>query len=445
MENLEKSIITFFENHDIHHTRTHFLLACSGGKDSMVLAHALVRLNIDFQIAHCNFQLRGEDSDGDANFVQSFCEENKIPLHLKSFHTKEKSQDEGKSIQMVARELRYSFFKETCKNHSINYILTAHHLNDSLETQFINLGRGSGIKGLQGIPPKNGNILRPLHLCSREEMDAYQEKKSIEWREDSSNASDNYQRNFIRHHIHPLLRKSQSNFEKGYLQSLKNVQSDVELYSFLLENIKNEICVSQESGFDIDLEKLEAYPSKISILKYILEPCGFSDLLSIEKSYHLLSGKAFESEKYAALVDREFLKIRKKELADDKTYFIQASEKAIEFPISLEINKIPAKRIDLKNFASESAAMDFDTLVFPLELRKWKKGDRFQPLGMQKSKKLSDFFIDEKVNRLEKSKLWLLCSGHDIVWIIGYRINDRYKITELTKTAYFVRPMKKVL
>ena len=442
MKKLEKSIIDFFENQKIDLNGNQFLLACSGGKDSMVLAHALKKLKINFGLAHCNFQLRSKDSNLDENFVQDFALKNEIPFFTRSFQTKNLAQENGKSIQMMARELRYAFFEEIVKANSYDFILTAHHLDDSLETQMINLSRGTGIKGLQGIPPKNEKILRPLHLCTRYEMDEYQNSLKINWREDISNASDNYQRNYIRHHISPLLKKSSSSFEKGYLQSLKNIQSDVDLYQFLLKKIKKEISIESKGGLDIDLKKLEDYPSKTSLLKNVLEPFGFQDLSAIERSNSSISGKEFESENYHALVNRGFLLIRKKAKTSTKNYFIQGKDKRITNPLALQFDQIEPSEIDLFNLAEQSAAFDFDKLQFPLEIRKWKKGDRFQPLGMNQSKKLSDFFIDQKVSTFDKSACWLLCSGDVIIWIIGMRINELYKITELTKTAYFVRPLK---
>lgn len=442
MEKLEKSIVTFFKNQNIDFQRKYFLLACSGGKDSMVLAYALQKLQISFGIVHCNFKLRAEDSDLDENFVHDFAASQKIPFFTKDFQTKSLAQKNGQSIQMMARELRYTFFEETRLGNSFDFILTAHHLDDSLETQMINLSRGTGIKGLQGIPPQNEKILRPLHLCSRNKMDEYANFLGLKWREDISNASDNYQRNFIRHHISPVLKKSSPSFEKGYLQSLKNIQSDVELYQFLLGKIKKEISIEEKGELEIDLKKLETYPSKTSILKFILQPFGFRDLSSIEKSNSSLTGKEFESEDYQAIINRGFLLIRKKVKSSLKNHFISENDRKIEKPLALQFKKTPPEEIKLFDLANDSAAFDLDKIKFPLEIRKWKNGDRFHPLGMKQSKKLSDFFIDQKVSKFDKSDYWLLCSGEAIIWIIGMRINELYKITELTKTAYFVRPLK---
>tara|TARA_R110002072_G_scaffold166686_4_gene320027 strand:+ start:1657 stop:2985 length:1329 start_codon:yes stop_codon:yes gene_type:complete len=442
MENLEKSILNFFEKQRIDISKKQFLLACSGGKDSMVLAYALKNLSINFAIAHCNFQLRPFESDKDESFVQDFCKLHKIPFYVRKFQTQKLAELHAKSIQMTARELRYSFFHELIKEHSFSAVLTAHHLDDSMETQIINLGRGTGIKGLRGIAPKNGEILRPIHLSSRNEIDNYQVVKNISWREDQSNASDKYQRNYIRHHINPHLKNSKEGFEKGYQSSLKNIQSDIELFEFMLENIKNEICYDRETGFDIDLQKLNKYPSISSILNYILSPLGFADLPSLENILELETGKGFETKNYQAVVNRDKLLIREKTMLDQEVFSIEKKASILETPVKLSLERIKVQDLDFKNLAANSAALDFDKLQFPLVLRKWKKGDRFQALGMKKSKKLSDFFIDQKLNLFEKSALWLLCSGEDIVWIIGYRINDLYKITELTKTAYFVRPLK---
>lgn len=439
MEKLEKGIINFFKQQNTDLSGKRFLLACSGGKDSMVLAQALKNLKMPFGIAHCNFQLREMDSEKDQDFVEDFCLKNSISCFTKKFQTKKLALDQGKSIQMMARELRYSFFDEISRKHSFDYILTAHHLEDSLETLIINLSRGTGLKGLAGIPSKNGKIIRPLHLSSREEMNAYQKSQNIVWREDKSNTSDNYQRNFIRHHINPLLKKSHPTFEKGVLNSMKNIHQDLELYSFMLKKIQKDICLNRDEGMDLNLEKLESYPSKSSILKYILQPFGFNDLTSIEKSAHSLSGREFESEHFRALINRGLLQIRKKETITPQNYFIEEQSAEITKPFNIRLETIQPEKVDFAKLEKNSAAFDFDKLHFPLEFRRWKEGDRFQPLGMKQTKKLSDFFIDEKVSKFEKSRLWLLCSGNDIIWIIGYRINDLYKITAQTKKVFLLK------
>lgn len=443
MRNLIDKVKEFFAIRDIKPEENKMLVACSGGIDSMTLAHLLKALNCEFSLVHCNFKLRTNDSDLDESFVKGFGKTNGIQTFVQQFETKSYADSKKISIQMAARELRYSYFNSLLEEHQFNYLLTAHHLDDSLETLLINLGRGTGISGLAGIPSSKNFILRPLHQVNRKEIVQYVETHKIAWREDVSNQKDDYQRNFIRHHISPKLKETYKGYESGFVNSLSNISMDVELFQHQLRNILNKITFTKENKVHLNIKKLLQYPSIPSILNFWLNPYGNFDLKAIEKSLNHNSGKTFQTKSYTLLLDRGYL-VLSKNIDNSKginQHFINETDLFIEEPLGLEVYSNDNDIFDIPR-DKNIAALDKSKLSFPLYLRKWKEGDRFIPLGMEKSKKISDFFIDNKLSLFEKSEAWLLCSGDDIIWVIGYRINDDYKITSETKSTYFVRLLK---
>ena len=407
------------------------LLATSGGLDSMVMVDLFRKLNFEIALAHCNFQLRGLESFGDQHFVQNYAEANEIKLFFTQFDTEAFANDYKLSTQVAARELRYSWFYELLETENYDYILTAHHADDNLETVLINLVRGTGLDGLTGIPPQNEKVIRPFLAFSRSEIEHYANDNTIEWREDSSNASDKYLRNKIRHNLVPILKDLNSDFlssfqkTQTYLQEAKAMVDDA---SFLVYQE-----VAKEKGTDVyfDLSQLLKLPNYKAYLYHWFNGFGFSAWDDIYDLVDAQSGKQVFSEEFRLLKNRDFLILSPIPSGDDEdVYFINKNQKEIKIPLKLSFSKESVISL-LQNTA---IFVDEDKLWYPLVLRRWKEGDVFQPLGMDgKSKKVSKFFKDEKLSLIEKENTWLLCSDNQIVWIVGKRQDERFKIKNTTK------------
>jgi tRNA(Ile)-lysidine synthase len=407
------------------------LLATSGGLDSMVMLDLFHKLPFEIAIAHCNFQLRGLESFGDQNFVQKYAGANDIKLFFTQFDTEAFANDYKLSTQVAARELRYNWFYELLETESYDYILTAHHADDNLETFLIHLVRGTGIDGLTGIPSQNDSVIRPLLIFSRLEIEQYAKDNAIEWREDSSNASDKYLRNKIRHNLVPILKELNPDFltsfqkTQNYLQESKAMVEDA---SFLVYQQ-----VANEKGTEIhfDINQLKKLPNFKSYLYHWFNGFGFS---AWEDIYDLIagqSGKQVFSEEFRLLKNRDFLILSPKNSdGEDEVYFIDKNQKEINIPLKLSFSKESV----INSLQNTSIFVDEDKLWYPLVLRRWKEGDVFQPFGMEgKSKKVSKFFKDEKLSLIEKEKAWLLCSDNEIVWIVGIRQDERFKVKTTTK------------
>ena len=406
------------------------LLAISGGLDSMVMVHLFHKLPFEIAIAHCNFQLRGLESFEDQKFIQDYAEANEIQMFLTQFDTEAFANDYKLSAQVAARELRYNWFYELLETESYDYILTAHQADDNLETFLINLVRGTGLDGFTGIPSQNGKVIRPLLIFSRSEIEQYAKENTIEWREDSSNATDKYLRNNIRHNLVPILKDLNpdflSSFQKtqNYLQESKAMVDDA---SFLVYQE-----VAKEKGTEIyfDINQLKKLPNYKSYLYHWFNGFGF---LAWSDIYDLIdgqSGKQVFSEEFRLLKNRDFLILSPINEEDDNgVYFIHKNQKEINIPLKLSFSKESV----ISLLQNTTIFVDEDKLWYPLVLRRWKDGDVFQPFGMDgKSKKVSKFFKDEKLSLIEKEKTWLLCSDNEIVWIVGLRQDERFKIKSTT-------------
>ncbi len=415
------------------------LVAVSGGNDSMALCELLREGGFNFAVAHCNFTLRGGESDADASFVEGYCLRNKIKYFYNSFDTAAYAGKNKISTQMAARDLRYAWFEELIKKHKFDYLLTAHHLNDNIETFFINLLRGSGINGLKGIVPKNGKKVRPLLFASREEIEKYIRQKGIIYREDSSNKEDKYLRNRLRHHLIPELKSLNPSFEQTMASELEILQQVNQLVFAEVAKKKKSIALVKKDLCKIDIEKLKKSGSPKLILFEIIKEYGFNSVhaANIFDGLDGLTGKMFFSETHQLLKDRKYLLIRDKSEVEDEEASIYKKTDKIKAPVQLAISyyKIkkgePVKVPSLKNVAY----LDADKLKFPMKITRWQTGDRFVPLGMQQSKKLSDFFVGEKMSMFDKDNQWILRNKDAIVWVIGSRIDDRFKITSSTKTV----------
>ena len=411
------------------------LLAVSGGIDSMVLLHLFEKSGFEYGIAHCNFKLRGEESDGDERFVREQVHMHGIPSFFESFETEEYAKLEGISIEMAARELRYEYFEKIRIEHGYDYIVTAHHQDDLIETFFLNLSRKTGIKGMTGIKEKAGHLIRPLLFTSRSMIERYAAKNYIEYREDSSNNEIVFQRNFLRHKILPLFSELNPSFKKNLLASVENLKDAEHVYSAALHAEITDMILKKNDELLINIAKLQnSVFSKVVLLEilseYSFKPNVVDEIL---QSLETESGKQFYSKTHRLLKDREHLFVsEKKEDAEEKIYYIEEDDMELFSPMDITIEKMATEDFEMIRNRNV-ACIDLDSIQFPLLIRKWKQGDYFQPLGMTGFKKLSDFFIDQKIPIHEKENTWLLCSGKKIVWVMGHRIDNRFKITSQSK------------
>ncbi len=405
-------------------------LAVSGGLDSMVLLHLFQQLPYEIAVLHCNFQLRGLESFGDQNFIEDYCNQNNIPFFTTQFDTNAFAEDYKLSIQVAARELRYSWFYELLEEKNFDFILTAHHADDNLETFIINLTRGTGLDGLIGIPEENDRIIRPLLPFSREEILKYAEENKIEWREDSSNASKKYLRNKIRHDLIPILKEINPNFldafqkTQSYLQESKEMVEDASIMIYQQ--------VAKENGEDIhfDLNQLKKLPNYKLYLYQWLNEFGFSAWNDIYDLVDGQSGKQVFSSEFRLLKNRNTLILSPiSEEDEEDVYHINKEDQDVNFPLKLRLCQVD----DITLNSNKAIFVDAEKIHFPLVLRKWNEGDVFHPFGMQgKSKKVSKLFKDEKLSLIEKEKTWILCSENQIVWVIGIRQDERFKIENTT-------------
>jgi tRNA(Ile)-lysidine synthase len=401
-------------------------LAVSGGLDSMVLLHLFQQLPYEITVLHCNFQLRGLESFGDQNFIQNYCDQNNIPVFITQFDTEAFAKDYKLSTQVAARELRYNWFYELLETHKFDYILTAHHADDNLETFIINLSRGTGLDGLTGIPEQNDKIIRPLLPFSRDEILKYAQENNIEWREDSSNSSNKYLRNKIRHDLVPILKEINPDFLKVFQKTQSYLQESREMVEDASIMIYQQ--VAKEAGDDIhfDLNQLKKLPNYKSYLYQWLNEFGF---LAWNDIYDLVdgqSGKQVFSTEFRLLKNRDTLILSPiSEISEKEEFEINENDKKINFPLKLKLCNVSHITID----SNKAIFVDAEKIRFPLILRKWTAGDSFQPFGMEgKSKKVSKLFKDEKLSLIEKENIWLLCSNNQIVWVVGIRQDERFKI-----------------
>ncbi len=426
---LEKFKIHIAQNFPFLKSKKLFL-AVSGGLDSMVLLHLFQQLQYDIAILHCNFQLRGIESFQDQSFVQEYAIKSSIPFFYTQFDTEAFAKDYKLSIQVAARELRYSWFYEQLEEQNYDFILTAHHADDKLETFLINLSRATGLDGLIGIPEQNDKIIRPLLAFSRLEIENYANENEIKWREDSSNASDKYVRNKIRHQLVPILKEIHPNFLASFQKTQQYLQQANEMVDDAASILFSQVVKEKDDAFYFNIKKLIKLPNYKSYLYHWLKDFGFS---AWEDIYNLVdgqSGKQVFSNEFRLLKDRKYLilsSLIKEDTIDE--YFIEKNQSEVNIPLKLAICKVS----DISLASNTIIFVDEDLLVFPLVLRKWKTGDFFQPFGMNgKEKKISKLFKDEKLSLLDKENTWLLCSNNQIVWVIGIRQDERYRIEKTT-------------
>ncbi|WP_136465688.1 tRNA lysidine(34) synthetase TilS [Flagellimonas onchidii] len=405
------------------------LLACSGGLDSVVLAQLCIKSGLQITLAHCNFKLRGVESDGDEFFVKQLAKNLGCPITTTSFNVKEHIHENGGSVQMAARTLRYVWFQELMDKEGFDYVLTAHHADDSLETFLINLSRGTGLEGLSGIPKQNNKIVRPLIGFSRNQILEYAKSEGISWREDASNKENKYLRNKIRHDIVPKLKELHPTF----LDNVKRTQSHLNHSNALIENhiqsIKDTLFKDTGDSVKVKVEALLEYQPIEAYLYELFKDFGFTEWSNVKKLLSAMSGKEVLSNTHRLLKDREHLILSQKEPADGQILFIDEDVDEVNNPITLKIESVESVETSHRNVIF----LDKEKLNYPLILRNWQKGDYFYPFGMRGRKKISKYFKDEKIDVHSKEKQWLLCSGHDIVWVVGMRLDERFKVDGTTK------------
>lgn len=420
------------------------LLAVSGGMDSMLLFHLMLECGYHIEVAHCNFNLRPDEASKDEEFIRETASRSGTPFYSKSFDTEEYSKNEGISLQMAARELRYNWFEELLEKNNSSFLATAHHLNDVAETMLLNLSKGTGIAGLHGIKNKTGNIIRPLLFLSKSEIAVYVKEKEIPFREDSSNASIKYQRNKIRHEVIPLLKEINPALIQSFSDTASIISGTEKVFQSKVNEEKNKAFTEEKGEIQIDLEHLKSLPEKEVYLFHWLKPFEFQYpvIREIISNLDNQPGKVFHSQSHTLLKDRKALILREKEvgLKHETPAFIHETTVSISFPMRINFHTLLKK--ELENIPTDPAiaCFDFEKLDFPLKLRKWQEGDFFYPLGMKGKKKLSDFFTDEKLSLFQKEKVWVLTNATgEILWIPNYRIDNRFRLTDRTRKVFFAR------
>ncbi len=449
--NLLKKFTDFIKKENLFQPKDKLLLAVSGGVDSVVLCELCKQTGFDFVIAHCNFQLRGEESKRDEQFVRELTKKYNVEIFVKKFDTEKYAEENKLSIQVAARELRYGWFNQIVNGqlsmvnshagfirHSpltIHHILTAHHANDNIETLLINFFKGTGISGLRGILPKHGNIIRPLLFAKKEELIEFAKENNLSYVEDSSNVSDKYTRNYFRNQLIPSVQKVFPQVEDNLLNNIQRFKDIETLYQQSIELHKKKLLEKKGEEIHIPVLKLFKSDPLPTIVYEIIKDFGFTSNQTedVIKLLNSDSGKYVQSHTHKIIKNRNWLIITSSLTTVAENILIEEEDKVVEFLNGkLEMKQISAAGYKLSG--SESIAqLDSDEIKFPLLLRKWKQGDYFYPLGMKKKKKLSRFFIDQKLSLTEKENIWVLEMNKKIIWIVGKRIDERFKITPKTK------------
>jgi tRNA(Ile)-lysidine synthase len=417
------------------------LLTVSGGIDSVVMLDLFIKAGYRCGIAHCNFGLRGTESDEDEDFVRQLAYQYGIKFYFRRFDTEEYSEDQGISIQMAARKLRYDWFEKIRREQSFDLVATAHNQDDVLETFFINLSRGSGIRGLTGIKAVSGRIIRPMLFAPRTLIATYAKENSISFREDSTNASDKYIRNKIRHKILPLFEEINPSFRPVLMETIQKLRDAEAIYSDEINLRRNEIVQEKEGIITISLDRIRDIPQRKTYLFEFLSEFHFTSrqISDIDESVNAASGKQFFSTTHRLVKDRSEMIITPIEDEVYRKFYVPEGTDRLFEPIHLEfivIEKTPGFHIPPD---PNIACLDYDLLAFPLLIRKWQSGDWFLPLGMKHRKKLSDFLVDQKISIVEKENQWLMLNNEDIIWVINQRIDERYKIGARTKQILMIK------
>ncbi|MFD0860873.1 tRNA lysidine(34) synthetase TilS [Sungkyunkwania multivorans] len=406
------------------------LVAVSGGLDSMVLAHLCIKAKLKIAIAHCNFKLRDADSDMDEEFVRAFAKKSGVQFFSANFDTASYAKKNKISVQMAARELRYQWFEEIAKESGFDHILTAHHADDVIETFLINLSRGAGLDGLTGIPAINDNIARPLLPFAREDILHYAKDQKLSWREDGSNAETKYLRNKIRHEIVPSLKELNPSFIHSFQRTLRYLNGSQALVAKHINEYKQVLFNREDGVYRIPISHLKNLNPRPAYLYELFKEFGFTEWDDVAALIDAQTGKQIFSKTHRLLKDRESLFIQEiQPKVRKRSFLIEDDESSTTKPINLKLESVAYVLAE----GPRIAHLDKEKLKFPLTVRRWENGDYFYPAGMQGKKKLSKFFKDEKFSLIAKENQWLLCDAEHIVWVIGKRLDERFKVTKSTK------------
>jgi tRNA(Ile)-lysidine synthase len=418
------------------------LAAVSGGIDSMVMLHLLVQAGYRPEVAHCNFMLRGEESDADEEFVKSYAASLGLACHVNHFDTLENARLKGISTQMAARALRYAWFHELAGQEGFHAIAIAHNSDDRVETFFINLARGTGLKGLTGISPVSGKIVRPLLFAGRQAIESYAIAEDIPYREDSSNQETYYDRNKIRHSAIPVFQEINPVFMKTMQENMGRLKEIYQVFQNTVEKAREKIVHNSDGLVFLPIHDLKenGQPVHVFLFEFIKE-YGFTrhQAASIARSLDAIPGKQWHGPSHYLVKDREYLVISPLQTAGKEVFYIEEGAKAIEMPIPMKLEAYAKTETFQPGKDKSVAQMDMGQLDFPLIMRKWKQGDYFKPLGMEGFKKVSDFFTDNKFSLVDKEKTWIMTSGEKICWIVGHRLDDRFKITPRTRQVLEIK------
>lgn len=416
------------------------LVGVSGGADSVVLAYVLHKLGFSISMAHCHFNLRGDDANRDQKFTRDFARSLGVPFHSTKFETQVYADTRKVSIQMAARDLRYFWFEKLCKQNNYAQIAVGTHLTDNMETFVFNAAKGTGLSGLRGIKPQNGRVVRPLLQVGKEEIYAYAKSKGLTWREDLSNQSIKYARNKIRHQVLPVLSEINPNLEATFQRNFQTLGRVDAFMVFQMKAIWEKWVIREDKGIKIAIEDLKKYEFADVVLSYQLKPYGFNSahVKNLLKAIYGQSGAMVSSVDYHIYIDRDFVFIQQK-----RFFSVGADFKVTEFlgeisdPIPLKFEDHHAQNFEIIP-NKKTACLDFDKLIFPLNLRQWREGDTFYPFGMKGKKKISNLLIDCKIPKHEKQNIWVLESDGEICWVVGVRPSDKFKIDAQTQRVYQV-------
>ncbi len=411
--------------------KSKLLIAISGGIDSVILTHLCHKAGLNIALAHCNFNLRADESDADEDFVLQLAEDLDLEVFIESFNTNEYAKQHKLSIQMAARELRYNWFEALAEQLKFDYVLTAHHADDNLETFLINLSRGTGLDGLTGIPEVNKHFVRPLLPFSSKDIEAYAKANAIKWRDDSSNASTKYLRNKLRHDVIPVLKEMNPQLLQNFQNTVGNLNDTADLVEDCIDDFFNKAVETiDDNQIVFKISEFKKLNNPKAYLFEIFKEYGFTEWDDVVSLLDAQSGKQVLSATHRLIKDREHFLLSELFQEDNENVVIEETDEEVETPFGVllfdEADAIFGKRTDV-------IYVDKDVLKFPLVLRKWQEGDVFYPLGMIGKKKLSKYFKDEKLSLLDKENTWLLCSENDIVWVINRRADNRFRVTENTK------------
>lgn len=442
---LQDRFSEFVQEKDLFSAHDHLLVAVSGGTDSMVLADLLHTLGYDFTVAHCNFALRGKESDEDEYFVKETTEKKYRRSFLSTrFDTRGYAAEHKLSIQEAARDLRYAWLEEERQKCGAACVVTAHHANDSVETLLLNLVRGTGLRGLTGIPVRRDKVVRPLLFAFREEIRRYAETRQVMWREDSSNASVHYQRNFIRHEILPRLRQLNPSADQSLAETISRLEQAERIYRQGIQRMRTELVHFDEALECFKISFLELASRNITgeLMYEIVKDFGFNPTQAADmlEACFAQPGKLFYAPDSVAVADRMFILIRDRREDEAEREEISAEDIIQNRHPELAFNRLEGNAYGTDN--PGDAWIDAALLEFPLEYRVWQPGDSFTPLGMKGRKKVSDFLVDAKVDRERKKQVKVLLSGGKIVWLAGFRTAQPFRVTARTKEMLHIRLQK---